>query len=318
MALKRFILTLFVASVLCPVVEAATLQRGLFEIRYDGSDEQYALASLDILEGALSEYSERLPAGEKPIRVIMSHTLQEFFRYAGPYTQPGVGGIAQSHAGLIVVKAPRLQQRRRDYPGMLRHELVHVLLARNTRPENLPRWLNEGIAMVLAREHRWGSWYRVARMYTQGRLFSYRELEFVFADASTELEFGDAYAQSLSMTRTLMDYLGEERFWVLIRLLDRVPFDEALQTQAGLTPDEFSERWQKSLWKLALIVFIVSGVSLFQVMAFLVLVAYWRKRRSRKRILRAWEEEEQEPVYVTWDEVVEPTPWESSEDEELR
>jgi len=50
-----------------------------------------------------------------------------------------------------------------------------VLLARNTEPAYVPRWFDEGVAMVLSKELRWESAIEVARLYVARRLSPYRD-----------------------------------------------------------------------------------------------------------------------------------------------
>jgi len=273
---------------------AATLRGGLFEIEYADGEESLARKSLAVLQEAQREFAHRLPAGGEPVRVVICSTMGTFRIHARRLGRLPVEGIAQSEKGLIVVKAPGLRREALDYSGTLRHELVHVLLARNTDRAVLPLWLNEGIAMTVGKDFRWESMFRVARMYLYGRIIPYRELNFAFVAPHTGLEFGDAYAQSLSMTRFLIDRVGEATFWEMVYALNTMSFAEALQTKAGLSPGAFYREWRKSLWKVALVSSLVSGFSVFQLMAVLVIVAYWRKRRRGQQILRRWEEEEAE------------------------
>jgi hypothetical protein len=265
------------------------------------SDPALAQQALDILKEALEEFSPRLSSGREPVRVVICHSQGEFARHAGPYAQLVVAGIARAEEGLIVVKAPALLHGGAEFRLTLRHELVHVLLARNVNTDRLPRWLNEGITMMLSGDHRWASSLRVAHMYLEGNLIRYPELAFALEEPGSETEFSDAYAQSLSMTRYLARRLGEERFWALVRALDARSFGRALQETAGLTPYEFWKAWRDSLWNVALASSIVSGLSLFQVMVFLSVWVYLRNRRVGQAILRKWEEEEAAAAHLAED-----------------
>lgn len=228
-----------------------------------------------------------------------------------------VGGIAKSPQGVIVVKAPYLLPSGQDYRGMLRHELIHVLLARNTEEANVPRWFDEGVAMVVSQELRWESGLRIARMYLRKRLIPYNELNFAFAPIGDEGLFDDAYAEALSITRYIIDRIGEERFWELVRSMKTISFEEALEKEAGLTPVALYDAWRRSLWKVALFGSLVSGFSAFQLMAILVVVAYLRKRRRGRKLVQQWEEEEDEPEVFSWDKLEEgPYPWEEECDDE--
>ena len=135
-------------------VEPQQIERGVFTVEYWPGDEQVAQDSLETLEQTLSDFAQRLPGGGQPITVTICRSLQEFRRRAGQYGSAWVGGISRTPSGQIAVKAPYLLPQPRDYDGLLRHELLHVLLARNVEEAFLPRWLNEGIVMVLFKENR--------------------------------------------------------------------------------------------------------------------------------------------------------------------
>ncbi|MBI4558071.1 MAG: hypothetical protein HY706_10865 [Candidatus Hydrogenedentes bacterium] len=321
-AFRRICAAIFlVFSLVLPIfplrttASGAVLNEGVIEIEYDPADEAMARESMKTLQSALREFSQRLPAGEQAIHVVICNTRPEFAHMAGPYAVPNVTGIARPDLGLIAVKSPNLLPQGGDYEGTLRHELVHVLLVRNVNEKNLPHWLNEGITMVLSREHRWSSSLRVAQMYMYGSVIEYRELEFVFNEPGNEMEFGDAYAQSLSMTRYLLDRLGENRFWSMLRTLEHQSFGQALEQFTELTPYKFWEAWKNSLWKVALVSSLVSGFSLFQLMAILTLMAYLRKRRKGKEILQAWEEE-RGTGSTSPESYEEPTEWEDWYDDD--
>ena len=291
---------------------------GLLDVAYRPADEEVARDCLAVLEKGLGEFSSRLPAGDAPIHVIICRTLEEFNQMAGAYAGVQVGGIAESRRGAIIVKAPHLLPPDQDYRGMLRHELLHVLIARNTNLANVPRWFNEGIAMVMSRELRWANTMRVAHMYVRRRVIPYAELDFAFAPLGNEMVFGDAYAEAYSMTLHLIDEVSEERFWRIVLALNEMSFDEALRKHAGLTPGALYEGWRSSLWKIALIASLVSGFTLFDVMAILLILAYVRKRRRGRTMLCAWDEEEDGENVFSWDKVVESTYPDEEDDEEER
>jgi hypothetical protein len=289
------------------------------EVLYHPDDIRAAQASLQTARATVSGLRDRMPAGEKPVRIVLAHSYDEFRRYAGPYTQPGVGGIFIRDRDLIVLKAPRIQTAGADFSGILRHELIHLLVARNYNLANIPRWLNEGIAMLESDERRWDDHSVVAYTYLRGQLIPYDKLNLSVAAQGHEGDLGRAYAQSLSMTQYLMDRLGSERFWAMLRSLDERTFPEALRAELGESPLQFWHAWHDSLWKFALVFALVSGFSLFQLMALLVLVAYWRKRRRNRRLMRQWDEEEEDDIPYLFAHELEgqeaPYPWEEDDEE---
>lgn len=314
------LLALCVLSV-TPVAWTDTLEDGLLRVQVRAEDRALGERALRAMREMQGAFSDRLPAGDAPIVLAVCHSKDMFDRYAGPYTQPNVGGVAHSEAGLMAVKTPSLVNGPFDFDATVRHEMLHVLLARSIPLENLPRWLNEGICMHFSGEFRWGSRYRVAQMYAQGGIGTYQDLAFVFTSPGNELEFGDAYAQALSMTRYLYYTLGDDVFWALVADLRTTRFREALTKHAGVPPEWFYSEWLDSLAYVAAGSLLVSGYVFMQAMAFLVILAYIRKRQQGQAIMAAWEQEERDDDSHTdvfaWElEDTEPEPWLEDEEDE--
>jgi len=293
------ILTVAQAVPAAPAVQPQRVTKGIFTVEFWPGDEKIAEESLEILHETTADFSLRLPAGNKPIRVTVCRNMQEFQARAGGYGRTWVGGISKSRSGLIAVKAPYLLPQSRDYYGLLRHELLHVLLARNVREEYLPRWFNEGIVMVLSGENRWGSAARVAGMYASHNLIPYYNLDFAFLPLGDEILSGDAYAQAYSMTRFLQNRIGEERFWELVAAMRVKPFDVALREATSLSPGAFYAAWRGSLWKVAIMTASASAFSVFNLMVVLVFLAWYRKRKRNQAIIQEWEEEELDDYSVS-------------------
>ncbi len=296
----------------------AVLTQGPIQVSYHTGDLEAADRCIHVLTEATGEFEARLPLGEEPLRVLIAHTTDEFMRYARRYSQVNVNGIAKSSRGLIVVKAPRLRGVGDDFAGTLRHELLHVLLYRNTDTGALPRWLNEGIAMSLANEYYWESTLAMAKMFMGGRIIEYRNLDRAFLAPGDEMVFNDAYAQALSMTRYLRDRLGEEKFWAVVLGCKALPFPDALRQHGGISPRDLWDGYRRSLWLIALIGTLATG-SFFTPAAFLVVIAYFRTRQKNRKTLRRWALEEAAdtgPELYTWDEIVDgPYEWEYDEDD---
>lgn len=271
---------------------ADVIERAGVRVEFPPNAKDLAEESAETLAQARLRYAGRLPKSPALLKVVICGSYDHFKEYAGPLSTYSVLGVALPEHDLIVLKAPVLAPPGSDFKGTVRHELVHILLRHNFNTANLPRWLNEGIAMVFSGENRWESRSTVASMYLSGRILSYRDLERSFLDPGREIEFGDAYAQAYSMTQYLMDELGEDRFWGLMRSLDSRTFGAALEAELGKVPYDFWEAWKRALAWSALTFSVVSGILLFQIMALLTVLAYWRKWKRGQRLLREWDEEE--------------------------
>lgn len=313
----RAIIFAVIAQCCTGLVAALELSEGLVTIYHNAEDSDLAVATLSIVEDGLMEYGRRLPPGTEPIVVHICHSREEFEKLGGPLRPLQVSGFARSREGIVVLKTPRLLPANASYAGIVRHEILHILLARNTGPGYLPRWLNEGVAMTLSREMRWGSYFRVGKMYALDRIVPYENLSRAFAAPGNEIEFGDAYAQSLSMTTFLREKIGDEVFWSMMEELNEKPFSEALEEYTGLIPEALYDEWRASLWQFALVSSIVSGIGVFQIMALLLVLAYFRKRRLGAAIVKTWDEEEDEDEILFPSDLEgrePPYPWEDEED----
>jgi hypothetical protein len=312
----RIAAALALAISLCFTSAAETISDGSIHVQFNAEDSVYAARALETLTSATAEFASQLPAGDAPITAIICRTPAEFRQLAGPHGRIDIAGFARPYEGLIVVHSPVSRIEPYDYHGVLRHELIHVLLARNTQEGYMPRWLNEGLSMRLSGEYRWRSVYHVGRMYADGRLMRYDDLSLVFTTMGEEGQFGDAYAQSLSMTKFLQEHLKDEEFWGLIHDMRSIPFGEALIKHTRWTPNEFWDAWRASMWRSALLFSTVSGVTLFQIGALLLVAAWWRKKRKAKRLLAQWDEDENEPL-APWEvfDQEEQYPWEEDEED---
>lgn len=282
---------------------ADVIERGGVHIEFPSNARALAEESLEMIEQAYRSHEKQLPKRPGVLRVIICDTIAQFGEYAGPLSTHTVLGIAKPTQDLIVLKAPRLAPRGSDYRGTVRHEVIHILLQHNVNTDNLPRWLNEGIAMVVSGENRWESRAQIASMYLNGRVLSYPELDLSFLDPGEEMQFGDAYAQAYSMTQYLMNEVGEKRFWAMLRTLDKQTFGSALEAELGVIPYDFWASWKSSLGWYAAAYSIVSGFTLFQIMAGLTVWAYWRKRRRGMQIVKQWEIEEGDDEEISVDTV---------------
>jgi hypothetical protein len=265
------------------------------------------------LREAAAELDARLPLGDQPVNVYIASTVAAFHRRAPGFMPGQVSGVADPERGLITVKSPRLRGARADFLGTLRHELVHVLLARNTKDAFLPRWLNEGLAMFLAKEYQFATPMTMAMMFFENRMIEYKDLDSAFLNPGQEMEFGDAYAQALSLTRHLYKRLGPERFWQVVLATRTMSFGDALRAHAGFDVREFWSGYMRSLWLVVLIGSLASG-TFFAPMALLAIVAWFSVRRQQRKVLEGWAREEEEerlrnlvdprPPVMSWEEAL--------------
>lgn len=313
--MRRLVVIILLAAALLPVwaAHAAMLQEGPLIVEYAAEDEDAARRAMRELREAAAEFAPRLPLGTQPVNVFIAPTVAAFNRRAPGFMPGQVSGVADPERGIITVKSPRLRGARADFLGTLRHELVHVLVARNTKDVFMPRWLNEGLAMFMAKEYQFATPMTMAMMFFENRMIAYKDLDSAFMNPGQEMEFGDAYAQALSLTRHLYKRLGPDRFWQVVLATRTMSFGDALRQHAGFDVRDFWGGYMRSLWLVVLIGAMASG-SFFAPMAVLTIVAWFSVRRRQRKVLDGWEREEREeslrnlvdpkPPLMTWEEAL--------------
>jgi hypothetical protein len=205
--------------------------------------------------------------------------------------------LAERNA-VIINRGPYLQHGRYGRRQVLIHEFAHLILGRMV-PSSIPRWLDEGLAMLVSGEQSLNRSLRVAMAASFGGLVPLDEL-WGSAEAGV-IDQDLAYAESLAATRFFLEsgawgpYGPNDGLPEFVRKLAHPEHGRALRellNDPGFLR-AFERRWRESLrtfwtWAAALTsggVFWVSVSSLF-------LLAYWRKRRMAEKVEAQWEAEE--------------------------
>ena len=175
---------------------------------------------------------------------------------------------------------------RSSYPDggleeVLAHEVAHVLIHRASGGRRVPRWFDEGLAMLAARSWRLRDQTELALGLLSGPRVPLWKMDDQFQGDRWQVERG--YALSGTLVQDLLERYGPgvPRI-VLARLARGDTFDEALRGATGATlleiGDAFYER-QASLKRW--IPILTSTAVLWFGISLLAIVAGIRKRRRR-------------------------------------
>jgi hypothetical protein len=213
--------------------------------------------------------------------------------------QPGAppdwaDGTAWPHRGLVFLRAPRLRDG--TAPALevvLDHELVHVLLGQAFGARPVPRWLQEGVAKVMAREYTPGMTDALAAGMLGDDLIPLERLVAGFPEDPVRAQL--AYAQSADLVAWLRNRWGDEALRVLIgRMAAGEGFGPALHAATGMSVDQLEEAWlgrlhSSPLWlrPLASDGFILGVGALFFVVGGTLAL---RRRRQRLAEMQAEED----------------------------
>jgi hypothetical protein len=224
-----------------------------------------------------------------PVRVVLATERSEAARNVPSW----VSGYAVPELGTVVLFPGRVPSYPdRNLETLLHHEIAHLLLARAAGGGAVPRWFNEGVATVAARE--WGveDGARVA-LATIGRgPRSLSDVNMAFSGDTASASRG--YAVSAALVRYLLRRYGEEAVGrILARVSRGAGFDEAFEGTTGENVGTFARGYfgRETLWS-TWVPFVTSTTVLWMAITLLALLAIKRRRERDAAIREAWAEEE--------------------------
>jgi tetratricopeptide (TPR) repeat protein len=177
-------------------------------------------------------------------------TAQDYSRATGkPAAWPAHSTInLESGTGRVVSRRIDL---RCDDPDLLvsslPHETTHVVLAGRFGGPDVPRWADEGMALLSEPPDRIERHLRaLAAHYQDGGLFPIRELLMLKNYPAESHRRGAFYAQSLSVTQLLVHERGPQTFARFLTEALRYGYDKALQRHYGYDVSTLEQRWRQA------------------------------------------------------------------------
>jgi hypothetical protein len=213
-----------------------------------------------------------------PIRVVLAPESSPLAKSVPPWVSGYTDGVSN-----VVVLLP---ERTPSYPDggleeVLAHEVAHVLITRASGGRPVPRWFNEGLAMLAARRWRFRDESQLALALLRGDKVPLWKLDDLFHGGRWQVE--RAYALSGALVQDLLDRYGTGLpAAVLSRLRDGLPFDEAFRRTTGASLFDVGEAFwaRQTVWKRWLPV-LTSTAVLWLAITLLAIVAALKRRRDR-------------------------------------
>ncbi len=244
-----------------------------------------------------------------PIRVVLAEELSEWATHVPSW----VAGYALGAQSLVVIFPNRSPRYPHDtLEDVLRHEVAHVLVSRAARGREVPRWLNEGFAVVVERPLAFGDRARLASALLLGPRVTLDGIDEMFRGNESMQARG--YALSAAFVRDLMHEHGEGAPARLLRELavDR-SFDEAVAAtifrSVRLLEAEFWDRqrtwtmWVPIVASSSVLWLVVIGLGGFAVRRRRQRTLELRQRWAEEEVLSADEGGEEELAAEPWKEV---------------
>lgn len=294
--MHRWLLIIFIlAHTAMAVSQAATWkQRASNQIKifYHPGDEENVSGVLRAIESAVPDLEEKLGVALPYLpRVFLASSQEEFDRVTGGSLPTWSQGVSFPKMGTIVLKSPSFSHDIETCHRTAVHELVHLMIARKSGV-NVPRWLNEGLALMLSGEGPGKPLMPLSRALWSGRLLLLMSVERVDSYSHSQAEL--AYLQSYHATEFLLKQYGWETLRSLLTALgEGLTWEEALFDNIETDQAGFEAFWLASLeesyrWMILL----DSQLYIFVGMTLLVLVAGIAVIRRRRQIYRRWEAED--------------------------
>lgn len=227
-------------------------------------------------------------AGE-PIRVIVASDDSDWAQRAPIWAS----GYALTRFGIIVI----LPERVVGYPydsleNVLSHEIAHIFTARASRGHVIPRWFDEGLAMVAAHSWDFADGARLTWALVTGNPISLEYLDTLFHKDRTSAK--QAYVLSHAIVRYFINEFGRD--WpkkMLAAMSQGVSFDQAF-TRITFKPLKRAEAgfWANQTVWARWVPAVTSTIALWLGIVVLALYAFKKQRQRAKLLKRKWKEEE--------------------------
>ena len=183
---------------------------------------------------------------EPKCNIYLHATGQDYSRKTGQYNSPGHSSIR--------IEAGRLVERRVDLhcdeanllTAILPHETTHVVLAGQFGGQLVPRWADEGLAVLTEpRERIERHLSNLPRCREQHKLYHLEDLVRLEAYPADRGGINAFYAQSVSLVQLLSSLRGEQEFTLFLREGMRYGYEKSLQRHYGFGSfAELEHRWE--------------------------------------------------------------------------
>jgi tetratricopeptide (TPR) repeat protein len=182
--------------------------------------------------------------------LILHATGADYCAMTGvPGSSPGHSRIEQDPSGQRVIG--RRMDMRCDNPGMLEtvlpHETTHIVLAGMFDRHHVPRWADEGIAVLTEPAYKVDQHRRnLDKSQQEGLLFGLSEL--MRAENYPEpRRIAAFYAQSVCVVEFMSELRGPQTFTAFVRDGLNIGYEAALQKHYGMNMTELQRRWDQHL-----------------------------------------------------------------------
>lgn len=222
-----------------------TLADGPVTLHWYTGSESFAERALQVGVDAIDQAAELLGVSDvQPVDFFVYDSSEALYGALGPGTRENVGGQANPLIRTMVGVIRPSDVDSDWVDTLVTHELTHMVFgdATDNPYHEPPRWLNEGLAVLLSEGYDVGRRAQVADAAAQGQLIPLSGIAGLFP--TTYDRFSLAYAESVSAVDHFIGTHGRD---TLVRLItsyrDGVTDDEAFLAATGADFRTFDDSW---------------------------------------------------------------------------
>jgi len=215
---------------------------------YDGGDE-FGQSLFDRANQALDTLESDVGIGlENPIRIFIYANHSDLLEAISTNSQEWTGGQAFPDYGVVVIGVAPSQLN--WGMGATTHEMTHLVIHQATDNPygDLPRWLDEGIAVYNENQEELDDDFRgiFEQAVQDDKLMTLRTLSSPFP--ADPIKANLAYGQSGAVVMFIIDSYGPEAMENLLNIFaDGALYDEALQEALGVDTDGLDNLFRESV-----------------------------------------------------------------------
>jgi hypothetical protein len=224
-----------------------------------------------------------------PIRVMLAPEDSELARG----TSSWIAGFADGATGTVVLFPSRsLRYPHDSLEAALRHEVAHILIVRAADGHTVPRWFNEGLAVVAERAWDFEDRWQLAWALVSADQVRMDEVNDLFQAGSSGA--GRAYALASAFVRHIIETQGSDvPAGIIAAVANGVSFEVAFEQATGHSLADAERRFHVELtsWTRRLPL-LTSPFVLWMIVTLLALSAIFVRRRRSAERRRKWAEED--------------------------
>ena len=266
-------------------------EEGNFRVHWNQGDETFGQAGLDAARNGFDRIQEFFPVNlDTPVDIYIYASPADLQNALFMGGENWIAGHASPALGIVFVSIAPGPQEKVLMQQQIPHELAHVMLYRyvGERYENLPTWLQEGIASLAELYPNADYALALERAQTQGRLIPLTQLCAPFSRDASQAFL--SYAEAASFTRYLRETYGVSQLDTLINTYaDGVNCESGAQDVYGQSLQYLDARWQEAALGANLY-----GVALRETAPYLIILAIFLAYPALQYLLKRSKEGQRE------------------------